>query len=287
MIKIDLLLNVVIALIMFGIGLSLHINDFKQAYQNKWNLALGLGLQMIFLPFLAFILCFIFPLSNEWKVGLMILALAPGGAMSNFISYIAKADVALSIILTSINSFLVVFTLPLASTWALQYFQMEIGSIQISLIKTLWQLLLMIVFPTIVGLIVKHYFFNFAYKTQNILKWINSVLLASVFILKFFASTNQGGSGIQTIDVLQILPSVLTFHLLALILSFYTARFLKVQHQQARTIAIEVGLQNTTLAIWLSSAILLNNQMSMPALVMAMFSFFTTLLFGFLARRWA
>ena len=112
-ININWLLNGVLALIMFGLGLSLKRADFQALFDQPKSLALGLFAQMVLLPFLAALLIYSAPLSPEWKVGIMILSVCPGGITSNLVSYFVKGNVALAVSLTVTNALLSLLSIPL------------------------------------------------------------------------------------------------------------------------------------------------------------------------------
>lgn len=283
MLRIDLLISLVIALIMFGIGLSLNFSDFKRIAKSPKPIILGLSFQMILLPILAFLIAILIPIKAEWKVGLFILAICPGGTMSNFISYIVKADVALSLSLTSINSFLIIFTVPLLSNFALHYFINDFSDLNFSMFFVFYQIILLIILPSFLGIFFNYFKSSWSNKIQAPIKIINSILLAVVFGVKFFANKTDGGSDISFNDLILIVPFVAVFHLAALLLSYFGARKLKISNFQATTIGIESGLQNTTLALLITGSFLANNEMTKPILVFAIFTFFSTLIFAYIA----
>jgi BASS family bile acid:Na+ symporter len=131
-ININWLLNGVLALIMFGLGLSLKRADFQALFDQPKSLALGLFAQMVLLPFLAALLIYSAPLSPEWKVGIMILSVCPGGITSNLVSYFVKGNVALAVSLTVTNALLSLLSIPLMVNLFLTHF-MNDGSQSVSL----------------------------------------------------------------------------------------------------------------------------------------------------------
>ncbi len=282
---IDLLISIVLALIMFGIGSSLRVADFQRIFNRPRGLTLGLALQMIFLPALFFLIAWLAPFSPELKVGLFIIALCPGGTTSNFISYIVGADVALSIALTSINSILILLTIPVLTNFSLNFFIGMNESVQLSALDTIISVFSIVLIPALLGLLFNRYFPKTSAGLQNPLKYINTLLLAFVFGIKFFGDQSNGGSGIMVDEVMSLLPLILLAHLIAIIVSYYSGKIAKLNNLQATTISVEVGLQNTTLALLVTNNILQNNEMTKPALVYAIFSFFTTLLFAYLFKR--
>lgn len=285
MINIDILISLVLALIMFGIGASLTIKDFKTMFAERQAFFTGLGFQMLFLPIFAFLIAFFSDLSPEWKVGLFLVSICPGGTTSNFISYITNADTALSIALTSINSLLILLTIPLLSNFAIDFFIEPQSFVAVSIIETFFQVLFILILPAFLGVLLNEKASPFTKKIQQPLKYINTILLALVFAIKLFGNENSGGSGILTQEILSLLPYCLFLHIVAMLLSYGFAKFTGINNIRSTTIGIEVGLQNTTLAILVAGTLIGNNEMTKPALVFAMFSFFTTLGFAVLSMR--
>jgi BASS family bile acid:Na+ symporter len=109
--------------------------------------------------------------------------------------------------------------------------------------------------------------------------------LASVFSIKLFADKSDGGSNMALLEGLEILPYVLFLHLSTMIISYFVARRKRLNNKQSTTIAIEVGLQNTTLALLISGTLIGNNEMTKPAIVLALFSFFTTFFFAYVVCK--
>jgi BASS family bile acid:Na+ symporter len=159
-------------------------------------------------------------------------------------------------------------------------------TVQLSAVETLVHVFLIVLLPAFLGLLFNRQFPNTSEKLQNPLKYINTLLLALVFGIKFFADQDNGGSGISTAEITSLLPLILLAHLIAIFFSYYLSRIVRLDNLKSTTISIEVGLQNTTLALLITNNILQNNEMTKPALVYALFSFFTTLLFAYLFQRY-
>ena len=282
---IDILISLTLALITFGISASLTKGDFKKVVQSPKSISIGLALQLIFLPLLAFFIVSITDLPPEWKLGIFIVAICPGGATSNFISYLAKTDVALSISLTTINSFVILLTVPLLVSFGLEYFGFESGEFHFRVIQTAEQMLMIVIIPVILGVAFNEKFPNTSKKIQIPLKYINTLLLAIVFGIKFFATPKDGGSGITYSIIMSLLPASLLLHLISMFSSFFISRGFNLSNIKATTIGIEVGLQNTILALLITATLIGSDKMSQPAMVFAIFSFFTTLAFAFLMRN--
>ena len=281
---VNYLINIILALIMFSIGTSLELKDYNYLLRNPKTVAIGLFFQMLFLPMLALVVIVFSDLNPILKVGLFIVSLCPGGTTSGFVSYLTKADIPLSIALTSINSFLILLTIPVFTNLAVEGFMEQSSHIHLPALKTALDIVLVILVPVLLGSVFKHFYSHVANSLQKWLKFVNIGLLAIMFGIKFFAPIQEGGSGIIRSDIKIILPYAFGIHATAMLLSYFLSRLFVKKHESCITIGIEVGLQNTTLALMITSVIMQNNEMSKPALVYAFFSFFTTLTFAFLAR---
>lgn len=296
---VNILIGFVIILIMFSIGLTLTLDKFKVIIKSPKAFIIGLSTQMLVLPALAFGFCLVSNISPEWKVGLFILSLCPGGTTSNFLSYLLKGNTELSVAMTSANSILTLFSIPLLSNFALNYFLNHEHTIQLAYGETVFQLLIITLLPVIIGLTVKTKFpkvtkllaanFKVILKGKTIkvdyLKLITISLLGIMFSVKLFAPATTGGIDLSLQDVLDALPVVLSFNILGLTLGYLISKLLKLNQNTSMTIGIEIGLQNTSLALLIIGGLLQNISMQKPVLVYALISFWTALLFGLLTRK--
>lgn len=280
---IDILISIALALIMFGIGTSLKIADFRNVFRQPKALWLGLSLQMLFLPLLAFLLAYLVDLPPAFQTGIIIIAICPGGTTSNFISYLVDADTALSISLTGINSFIILFSIPLFSNLALEFFMNESQNVTISFWSVFEQVFLILLIPAIIGVWLHQRMPRQVEAIQTKLKYVNVTLLGIVFAIKFFAGESAGGSGLTPYDYQLLILPTLILHLSSMIISYFTARRFVRGKLKATTIGIEVGLQNTVLALLVAGTLIGSKEMTKPALVYATFSFFTTTIFALLA----
>jgi bile acid:Na+ symporter, BASS family len=271
---------------MFNIGSSLCAVDFKKIFRNSKVLNFGLLMQLIFLPLIALLIATTSSLNPLWKAGLFVVAICPGGTMSNFISYISKTDVALSISLTSINSLLILLTIPIMTNFGLIYFGLSASGFSLNINHTIWYVLFILIMPVTFGIWFNGKFSSISKAMQKPFKYINIILLVIVFGVKVFADEASGGSGLTISSAMTLLPYCLFLHFTSMILSYLISLKLGFNNLQSTTIAIEVGFQNTTLALLITATLLKNNEMSQPAIVYAMFSFFTTLIFAFIAKKY-
>lgn len=282
---IDVLISVVLAAIMFGLGLSLSFSNFKNIIKFPRAFFVGLASQMIALPAIAFVLLLFSDLPGPYQVGIMILAVCPGGTTSGFVAYLFRGNVALSISLTVINSFLTLFTIPIVVNFSLQYFLHQEAEIHLPFIESVTQIFLITLLPAMLGLFVRRTKPVFATSIQKYLKYILIALLALVYTIKFFAGDQYGGSGITFDEVWVILPYALIFNILCFVFSIVFGKLTKLKIQDAFTIALEVSLHNTTLALLIGGTFLQNQDMIKPALIYTMFSFWTAIIFGFITLK--
>ena len=240
----------ILAFIMFSLGIGLSLENFKRVIFQPKDFIIGAISQLVILPIVALILIFLFPIPTELKVGLILLAAAPGGVTTNVITKFAKGDVALSISLTAVISLLCFITIPFI--FSLTYpiitgqnlpFDYSIGSIivQIFLITTV---------PVILGMIFKAIFPSFFARTENFFVKFSFILFVFVLfmaiyqelpnILEYFAA-----SGLIT----------LTLNITILIIAYFLCNIFSINVPQKKTILIETGLQNGTLALVVTSLI--------------------------------
>jgi BASS family bile acid:Na+ symporter len=280
---IDLFIAGTLALVMFGIGTSINLPAVHGSLRNPSAIIAGLLLQMLALPAIAFLVATCFSLSPEFKMGIVLVSLCPGGTTSNFISYLLKADVALSLCLTTINSLLILITIPLFANLGASLFMLSGTSNPISISSTAIQLVLLLLVPTALGCLFNHTDPDLVKKYDRAIRIITSCLLAAVFIAKASLPQSSGGTGISLPEAISVLPACLAVHFGSMFFSYLLSRKFLTQ-KQSTTIAIEVGLQNTALAILIAAVSFQSPDVAKPALVVVLFSFWTTLAFGYFAR---
>jgi BASS family bile acid:Na+ symporter len=281
---IDILISAVLASIMFGLGLSLTVDNFKNSLLFPRAFFIGLGSQMIALPAIAFVILSFSDLPAAFKVGIMILAACPGGTTSGFVTYLFKGNVALSISLTAINSLLTIFTIPIIVNLALQYYMGQQTEFHLPLLSSIVQIFLITLLPVGLGVLVRRMIPTTASLIEKRLKYILMILLATVYTIKFFAGEKHGGTGITGAEVWQIIPYAFIFNVVCFFFSIAFGKLTRLTMRDAFTIAIEVSLHNTTLALLIGGTFLHNQDLVKPALIYSLFSFWSAVLFGFLTK---
>lgn len=265
---------------MMIIGSSIELNQLKNTFRKPKKLILGLILQIFLFPLFAFLISGISNLSPEYKLGLIILAACPGGTLSNFISYLIKADTPLSIGLTSTNSLFILITIPIYISLGFLIFLKEPVSVITPVAHILTTVFLLVIIPVLIGSYFRHMHPRETTNSQKLFKIIASVLLGVFFLIKIIGSEQIGGIGLSKDLILTILPWALLLNIVGLFLGFGISKTFRLSVKTATTMGIEVGLQNTVLALLITDVVLLQPVLGHPALIYALFSFWTTLLFG-------
>ncbi|MFW6020006.1 MAG: bile acid:sodium symporter family protein [Bacteroidales bacterium] len=280
------LLPVVIGIIMFNLGLGLRLQDFRRIVHNPGSFFVGLFSQMVLLPLLAFGIASISELSPEVKVGIVIIAACPGGAVSNLITYYLKGNVPLSISLTSVNSFIILITIPVIVHIALNIFLSDSTYIEMPVLYTISRVFFMIIIPVIIGMIVRARTPKRADKMENILKYATVLLLAVVYSFVIFEKND--GSMTSLSRYLEIAPYVFALNVMGMLAGYFAARLFRFNMAKQITLSVEVGIQNSALAITIAggAAFLGNHEMALPAVVYGMFTFFNAVIFGLIIRKW-
>jgi BASS family bile acid:Na+ symporter len=283
--NINILLNLVLGLIMFGLGLSLSPSDFRKLFQQPKSLAVGLFSQMVLLPLVAWVIAILAPVSPELKVGIMILSVCPGGITSNLVSYFVKGNVALAISLTVCNAFLSLFTIPILVNLFLEHFLESGQTISLPFLRTMGEIFLITIVPAALGILMHSRFKKFSQQAEKYLNYVLPVLLLLVFLFKFLGNSEQGGTGIVMDEILALSWWVILLNVLSMLFGFLVGNLFSLHFKNRITIAVEVGLHNTALALLIAGEKLGNATMEKPALVYAMFSFIITFLIAWTMMR--
>lgn len=280
----DFLMPVAIGIIMLGIGLNLTFSDFRRVFVEPKAILTGLFCQLVLLPAIAFLLVWWWPISPVFKVGVIIIASAPGGTASNLVTHLLKGRVALSVSLTSFNSFIILLTIPFYVNLALNFFLKNQYDITLSLRETLINILLTVVSPVFIGNLIHEYgkknIVSFAKKVMNYLMPI--LLVFIVLVAVFSGNKNPASTYFENIHL--IFP-LLILNVLTIGAGYLTGSKLKLAPDTNYTIAIEMGLQNSALAIFVASQIMNNDKLELVAVMYGSFSFLTTFLLAWILKN--
>lgn len=276
---VDILVSLVLGLVMFGVGLALTASDFRRILRKPKALFFALSSQLVALPIISFLIAWMAPLPAEIKVGLVVLAASPGGATSGLVAHLFKADTALSISMTTLNSFICLFSIPIVVNLALLAFLGAESEIQLPFWQTVFQIFSITIIPATLGVWLRRKFPRFADRAGKPIRFVMLGLLAIVFGIKIFAGQNQGGAHLMAHDLLTILPFCLLQNVVCLFFGYHFLRKMGIDHPAALTAAIESGVQNTTLSFLIAGTLLGNEEMVKPPLIYSMFSLWTAAFF--------
>lgn len=269
----ELFLPFSLAVIMFGMGLSLRVEDFKRILIYPKAVGIGLLNQLVLLPILAFGIVKAFSLPPELAVGLMILAVCPGGATSNLITHLAKGDSALSITLTACSSVITVFTIPFLVNFSIAYFIPGGEAKQLEVVGTVVSVLFITLIPVALGMITLAKAPRLAEKWDQPFRKISTVFFVVIVLA---AILKERANLVQYF--IEAGPAALALNLSTLALSFLMAKWTGLPFRQGLTIAIESGIQNGTLGITIAATLLVNSVMSIPSAIYSLLMFGTAAL---------
>lgn len=276
-------LPVTLAIITLGMGLSLTDKDFRNIFVQPKAVIIGLCCQMILLPLIAWLIARSIHIDPLFKVGLMIIAACPGGATSNLITYLLRGNVALSISMTALNSLITLVTIPLVVHLSLNAFWHEEGTIHLKVGETILKVFLITIVPAFAGTRIRKNYSAFSLRLERPLRILLPLLLLVVYAGVIFI--DQGTGAATRSDFVRIFPYALLLNILAMVSGFLVARVLRLRVMNQFTISIEVGLQNSALAIFVAATLLKSNDMALVPVVYGSFSFFSTLLFGWSVKK--
>jgi len=283
----DIFLPATLVIITFGLGLSITLQDIKTIILQPRNIIIGLLSQMILLPVIAFLIAWFTNLEPEYGVGLIIISICPGGATSNLVNYMLRANVALSLSITIVHGLITTVKIPVVAGLALILFMKQHAEIEMPFMNAVLQIFLLTIIPATVGIIIREVRQKFADSLDKPLRVILPALLLMVYAGVIFLEGGEGGrSNRDPGSFLYLIPYALGLNIMSMFSGYYTPRMLRVSKRDSYTIAVEVGLQNSALAIFVAGTLLNNYRMALIAVVYGSFSFFTTWLFGYLAKKY-
>ena len=275
----NILLPLALGVIMFGLGLSLTIADFRRVAVYPRAVVAGLVLQMFVLTAAAFGVAKLFGLAPELAVGLMLLAASPGGATANIFSHLARGDVALNITLTAINSALSLLWLPFIVNWSLDHFLGK-GQYIPPPVGKIVEVAAIIVLPVVLGMIVRGQAPGFAQRMERPIRIFAVVVLALLVAGAIVQEWKILGPALAAVGL-----ACLSFNLISLAVGYAAPLALKLPQRQAIAIAFEIGIHNGTLAIFIALNVLKNSPMSLAPAIYSLVMFITAAIFVVIITR--
>ena len=230
-------INYLLGVVMFGMGLTLNLQDFKIVFSRPKDVMIGCLAQFTVMPLLAWGLARAFQLDEALALGVVLVGCCPGGTASNVITYLAKGDLALSVGMTGVSTLLAPFMTPFL-TWALAG-----KSVNVDVVGMLLSILWVVILPIVVGLVVKWIWPKFTEQATDYLPAFSSVAIAFIVSIVIAVNANKLMAG-----GLMIVMVVILHNLCGLSLGYLIGQLLGLSDPKRRAISIEVGMQNSGLA---------------------------------------
>jgi len=249
-----------LGIIMLSMGLTLKPKDFAEIARSPKGSLSGIFLQYTIMPFLGWIIAKIFSLPPALAVGLILVASCPGGTASNVVCYLAKANVALSVSMTAVSTFLAVIMTPLLTTW------LAGSKVEVNTLGLFFGTVKVVVLPISLGLILSNYFPVLTSKLKVV-----SPLLAVIVIVLIVASIIGAGRDEIIASAFSLIAAVFTLHVLGFTIAFWIGFFVTGSASDARAISIEVGMQNSGLGAYLARNNFANPATAIPSAVSSLF----------------
>ena len=269
-----------LALIMLGLGLGLTTQDFTRVLKTPKDFLVGFVSQLIILPIVAFILLKILGTSPEIALGVMIIAAAPGGITSNVLTKFAKGDVALSVSLTAVISIISIITVPLIVFTSADLLGISFADQNINMTGTALKMALVVAVPVILGMIIRKFATNFIITKSVMIQRLSIFLFILVFIGIYIEEWDNIVSFIARAGTI-----ALALNIVMMLIGYYIAKFFATGIAQRRCISLECGLQNGTLAVFVSSQIFDERVYMVPAAAYALSMMATSIIFVLIVKK--
>ncbi len=271
---------IALAFIMLGLGLGLSIKDFTRILRNPNDFIVGFICQLILLPIVAYILILILKLPVEIALGLMIIAVAPGGVTSNVLTKFANGDVALSISLTAIMSLLSIITVPFIVLTSANLLGVTSISSDISMTGIALKMALVVTVPVILGMIIRGFTENFIISKINLINKITGLLFVIVFAAIWIEERNNIFNYLAQAGL-----AVLILNVVMMTLGYFIAKKFVTGMAQRKCISLECGLQNGTLAVFVATLMFNDVAYMVPTAAYALIMYITGFIFIYILRK--
>ena len=270
---------VCLAIIMFGLGLGLTVADFKRVITIPKDFIIGFFGQVIILPIIAFILIHIISIPPEIALGVMVIAAAPGGVTSNILTKFANGDVALSVTLTAVVSLLSVITVPLIVYNSASFLGFEMTK-EISIINIAVKMFFVVTVPVIFGMIVRSLMTDFIISKTLLIQRLSVILFLVVFISIWVEEWDRIISFITRAGLVAFILNITM-----IFIGYYMAKYLASGLEQRKCISLECGLQNGTLAVFVTTQLFDDIVFMVPTAAYALIMFCTSIIFVLIVRK--
>ncbi len=271
---------IALALIMLALGLGLTVQDFLRVAKQPKDFLIGLICQLILLPIIAFLLLKIFNLPLEIALGVMIIAAAPGGVTSNVLTKFANGDVALSISLTAIISLISIISVPFIVFKSAELFEIPKISNQISMVGISTKMFLVVTLPVLIGMLIRKFATNLVMSKSQFIERISVILFIIVFAAIWIEEWENILNYIQKAGLITLILNIVM-----MTVGYYIAKFFASGAAQRKSISLECGLQNGTLAVFVASQLFNDIAFLIPTATYAIIMFITSIIFVFLVKK--
>jgi len=269
-----------LALIMLGLGMSLTIKDFTRVIKFPKDFFVGFVCQMLVLPIIGFALIKLLNTPIELALGVMIIAAAPGGVTSNVLTKFADGDVALSISLTAIISLISIISVPFIIFLSIDLLNITYVTKEISMIGISLKMFFVVTIPVLLGMIIRYFAENFILKNVLLIQRLSIGLFFLVFIAIYIEEWDKIVSFITQAGLIALILNVVM-----MIVGFYVAKFFASGVAQQKCISLECGLQNGTLAVFVSTQLFDEMVYIVPTAAYALIMMVTSIIFVFIVRK--
>lgn len=267
----QILLPISLAIIMFGMGLSLVSGDFTRLFTYPKAVLVGLCNQLLFLPLIGFVIVVLFGLNPSMAIGVMIISICPGGPTSNLITQVSRGNIGLSVTLTALSSLITVFTIPIFLSKFIAYFSGDTDvAIQIPILETMLQILVITVIPVSIGMMIRKRREAFALHMEKPMRTASTVLFVIIFLIIIIANKDNLIQAMKEVG----LPTLL-LNLSTMGLGYLSAKLFGITGKSQISITIESGIQNGTLAFVIATTMLNNLEMGLPTGAYSIWMFLT------------
>ena len=272
-------LPIALGLIMFGLGLSLGVDDFRRVARHPKVVVVALGCQLLLLPLVCFGIVTVFDLDPLLAVGLMLLAASPGGTSANLFSHLFRGDVALNVTLTAVNSVISIVSLPLITNLAIDHYDLD-DTVGLQLGKVL-EVFAIVLVPVAIGMLVRAKAHAWAERMDRPVRIGSAVILAILVVGILLDQRENVGGYLADVGL-----AAAAFCAISLVTGYAVPRAAGVRDDQAIACSMEIGVHNGTLAIYVAVEVLDSTEISVPAAVYSIIMFVLAAAWGsYVSRR--
>lgn len=265
--------TLLLQIIMFGMGLTLTVGDFSYVFKRPLPVLIGVLAQYVIMPLLAVGIAWALQLPPALAAGVILVGCAPGGTSSNVVTFLAKGDTALSVTMTAVSTLLAPIMTPMLTLWlAGSYMPVDAGSMAMSIVK-------IVLVPIVLGLVIRLVIPSVVKAIEPILPWISVLGITGVVI-----AVIPGSHGALMTAGLTVFLAVILHNLLGYALGYLTGRATKRSDKQSRTMAVEVGMQNSGLAAGLAAQYF-TPEAALPAAIFSTWHNVSGAIFAAISRR--